>query len=59
MWKIIGGVVLGVFIGAMAVEIINRAKPDLLRDIEDKAEKAVQAFREAFREGYKQREVKA
>ena len=54
MWKILGGVIIGVFVGALALEILNRKHPGFVREIEDKAEKTAQAFLEAFREGYKQ-----
>ncbi len=54
MWKILGGVIIGVFVGALALEILNRKHPGFIKDIEDKAEKTAQAFLEAFKEGYKQ-----
>jgi hypothetical protein len=54
MLKILGGVVIGVFVGAFALEILNRKHPGFIRHIEDKAEKTAQAFLDAFKEGYKQ-----
>ncbi len=59
MWKILGGVVLGVFVGAVALEILYRTKPHLIRDIENKAERAVDAFRSAFREGYSSERIES
>lgn len=52
MWKIIGGVVIGVFVGALAYELIARKKPGLLRDIEQKAERTARSFLDAFQDGY-------
>jgi len=37
MFKIIGSVVVGVFLGAMVLEILKRQKPDLIEAIEKKA----------------------
>jgi hypothetical protein len=56
MLKIIGGVVVGVFIGAVAVEILNRKMPGLIRQIEDKAEEAVSSIFASFRDGYGRKE---
>jgi hypothetical protein len=52
MWKIIGGVVIGVFVGALAYEIILRKRPDLIKNIESSAEGTAQSFMDAFQEGY-------
>lgn len=52
MWKIIGGVVIGVFVGALAVEILSRRQPGLIKGIEDKAEHTAKVFLDSFREGY-------
>lgn len=52
MWKIIGGVVIGVFVGALAYELIARKKPGLLRSIEHKAERTARSFLDAFQDGY-------
>ena len=51
MIKLLGGVVIGVFFGALAFEIISRSKPELLKDIEDKARDTVRAASDAFTEG--------
>lgn len=53
MWKIIGGVVIGVFVGALAYELIARKRPGLLRDIERKAERTARSFLDAFQDGYR------
>ena len=52
MWKVIGGVVVGVFVGAVAYEIILRKRPGLIRSIEDKAEQTARSFLDAFSDGY-------
>ncbi len=52
MWKIIGGVIIGVFVGALALEVLNRSKPGLIRNIEKKAEDTARAFLDSFKEGY-------
>ena len=54
MLKIIGGAaIVGAFIGAMTVEIVNRYNPDFIKNIEDKAKNAVDTFFNAFREGFR------
>lgn len=52
MWKIIGGVVIGVFVGALAFELLKRKRPHLIRDIEDRASKTASSFIDAFKDGY-------
>ena len=37
MFKVIGGVIVGVFLGAMVLEILKRQKPDLIETLEKKA----------------------
>lgn len=51
MEKIITGIILGIFVGALAVEIMNRKKPELTRSIEKKAKSTVDAIVAAFKEG--------
>ncbi len=48
MWKVVGGVVVGIFVGAAVFEIMKRSYPNLVRDIEDKARNAVDAFRDGY-----------
>jgi uncharacterized membrane-anchored protein YhcB (DUF1043 family) len=50
--KIIIGAIAGIFIGALAVEILNRTKPGLTGELEKKAKNAVDAFVTAFKEGW-------
>ncbi len=52
MQKILIGVGVGIFIGALAVEILNRTKPELTRKIEKKAKNGVDALVAAFKEGF-------
>jgi uncharacterized membrane-anchored protein YhcB (DUF1043 family) len=58
MWKIIGGVVVGVFVGAVAVEILNRRRPQLLQNVRDRASRTTRAAIDAFQEGYQRRTPK-
>ena len=51
MWKIFGGVVIGVFVGAFAVEVVKRARPELLQRVEQKARLAGDALFTAFQSG--------
>ena len=53
MWKVIGGVAVGVFVGAVAFEILSRTRPELILGLEEKARRAVQAAIDAFERGYK------
>ncbi len=48
MWKVVGGVVVGIFVGAAVFEIMQRGYPNLVRKIEDKARSAVDAFRDGY-----------
>jgi NhaP-type Na+/H+ or K+/H+ antiporter len=52
MWKILGGVFIGVFLGALAVEVLKRTRPDLLENIEETAKAAASAVGGSFRRGY-------
>jgi len=55
MLKILGGVVIGVFVGALAFEILHRKNPRLIEEIERKAERVASSFLEAFQDGYRAR----
>ena len=60
MLKILGGVVVGVFVGAVVFEFLNRRNPTLLKGIEDKARRTVRAATGGFDEGFhRQREERA
>lgn len=50
MEKILVGVVVGIFVGALAAEILKRKNPELTRKIEQKAKDTVDAFAEAYRD---------
>jgi len=52
MSKGILAALLGVFFGALMVEILRRRRPKPLRLLEDRASKAAHAVTQAFREGY-------
>lgn len=52
MGKTVIAAVAGIFIGALALEILNRSKPELTRGLERKAKNAVDAFVTAFKEGW-------
>lgn len=51
MLKVLGGVVAGIFVGALLFEVINRKSPGLLRKVEDKARDTARAAKDAFQEG--------
>jgi len=57
--KGLGVLIVGVFVGAVAVEILNKKKPELIKNVRDKANKTVQAtgksltaMKNAFVEGF-------
>ena len=52
MEKILAGVVVGIFVGALAVEVINRTEPELTRKIGQKAKNCMGALATAFKEGF-------
>lgn len=56
MLKILGGVVLGVFVGAMVVEFLNRRQPNFLRGVEESARRTVRAVTSGFDEGFSRRD---
>ena len=57
MWKILGGVLVGVFLGALAVEVLKRTRPELLASVEESAKAAASAISSAFQRGYAGRGV--
>jgi hypothetical protein len=60
MLKVLGGVVVGVFVGAVVFEFLNRRNPTLLRGIEDKARRTVRAAAGGFDEGFhRERQARA
>ena len=52
MGKTVIAAIVGTFVGALAVEILNRTKPELTRKLEQKAKNAVNTFVTAFKEGW-------
>ena len=59
MFKVIGGMVIGVFVGAMVTEIVRREKPELVDAIEDKAKAVTDKLFESMREAYDFREIES
>jgi hypothetical protein len=53
MFKILGGVFIGIFVGALTFEILCRKSPQLIRQIEKAAENSAHSFFKAFEEGYR------
>lgn len=53
MEKVIIGAVVGIFVGAFTVEILNRKSPNTVKNIEDKASKFAAAIAKAFDDGYR------
>ncbi len=37
MFKFIGGIVVGVFVGALAIEVLERSRPELMAKVREKA----------------------
>jgi len=52
MFKVIGGVVVGVFLGAMVLEILKRQRPDFIETIEKKAKTVSDKLFNNMRETY-------
>ncbi len=52
MMKILGGVLVGAFVGAFAVEVIRRLRPEILASVGQKARSSADAVVSAFRNGY-------
>ncbi len=60
--KTLGVVIVGVFVGAVAVEILNKKSPEFMKKVRKKADNTVKASRkslnavkDAFVEGYKEK----
>lgn len=51
MIKLLGGFVIGMFVGAVCVEILSRTKPEMVDVIGSKAEDTVNAFRKEWSTG--------
>ena len=50
---LIAGLFVGVFVGALAYEIIKRNNPDFLTSVKKKISNGMKAATDAFIEGYK------
>lgn len=53
MFKMMGGVFIGVFLGAFLMEVLSRRSPHILKDVEAKAKRTARAAADAFSEGYR------
>jgi hypothetical protein len=51
MGKILLGTVVGIFIGAFAVEVLKKKSPGTLKAIEEEATRLANAVADAFHEG--------
>lgn len=40
MIKFVGGIIVGVFVGAMIIEVLERTRPEILHNAQDKAREA-------------------
>ena len=52
MGKILAGVALGVFVGAMVAEILRKTNPKWLENARARIKKSAKAAKKAFMEGY-------
>ncbi len=52
MMKILGGVIVGAFVGAFAVEVIRRMRPEILASVGQKVRSSADAVFSAFKSGY-------
>lgn len=50
---ILGVGLAGVFIGALAMEVIHRVRPNLVKDLENKTKDGLGALGDAFKKGYR------
>ncbi|MFC1596769.1 hypothetical protein ACFL5Q_02375 [Planctomycetota bacterium] len=59
MGKTVIAAVTGIFVGAFAMEVLNRTKPRLTKGIEDKAKKVADTFAKGFKEGWRGKDAEA
>ena len=52
MGKVLAGVALGVFVGAMVAEIIRRTNPEWFQKLKARIQKSASAAKGAFMDGY-------
>ena len=53
MTKVMLGVIVGVFCGAFALEVVSRNKPGLLPELSGRLKRVADDFSRAFMEGYR------
>ncbi len=53
MGKVLAGVALGVFVGAMVAEIIRKTNPQWFQNLKARIKKSASAAKGAFMEGYR------
>lgn len=51
--------IAGIFVGSLAMEVLNRTSPGLTKGIEDKAKKVADTFTKGFREGWRGKDAEA
>ena len=59
MYKLLGGVLLGVFVGALMIEILKRRRPELVAGIERQAKSIMDRLFDNMRETYDFRDTEA
>ena len=59
MIKLIGGVIIGVFLGALVIEILKHRRPELIQGIEKKAKEVTDRLFDNLREAYDFRKANA
>jgi len=52
MTKLMVGVAAGVFLGAFALELLKRKRPDLASQVRERARSTASDLRDAFADGY-------
>ena len=57
MFKLLGGVLLGVFLGGLIIEVVKRRRPELIEGVERQAKEAMDRLFENLRETYDFREA--
>lgn len=56
MKMILGGTLVGIFLGAFAVEVLHRLHPELAEGIEQKGAETARRLLAAFRQGCEEQE---
>ena len=59
MFKVLGGVIVGVFVGALVLEILKRRRPELVEGIERKAKNMTDKLFDGLQEAYDFRKTSA